>query len=58
MTISKDLFLSILSLDSYNRGYQSGIFDSTSGDDPDGLGLQGNVGHASIFENSTEKFEG
>ena len=27
MTISKDLFLAILSLDSYNRGYHAGISD-------------------------------
>ena len=33
MTISKDLFLAILSMDSYNRGYGAGI-----GAAPDGLG--------------------
>ena len=37
MTISKDLFLSILSMDVYNRGYEAGIADSGVGD-PDGLG--------------------
>ncbi|MGO6982523.1 hypothetical protein [Rhizobium leguminosarum] len=40
MTISKDLFLSVLALDSYNRGYHSGIavsFDTAVGlgDTPD-----------------------
>ena len=37
MTISKDLFLAILSMDSYNRGYEAGIADGGNGD-PDGLG--------------------
>lgn len=33
MTVSKDLFLSILAMDAYNRGYNSGI-----GSGADGLG--------------------
>jgi len=37
MTISKDLFLAILSMDSYNRGYDAGIMNDGS-NDPDGLG--------------------
>ena len=37
MTISKDLFLAILSMDAYNRDYGAGLSDG-SGDDPDGLG--------------------
>jgi hypothetical protein len=40
MTISKDLFLSILSMDAYNRGYNPGI-----------AGLSGTgVGHASFVD--------
>jgi len=37
MTISKDLFLAILSMDSYNRGYNQGI-----------IGLGGGIGNAVI----------
>jgi hypothetical protein len=37
MTIGKDLFLAILSMDSYNRGYGAGIADNGA-NDPDGLG--------------------
>ncbi|WP_417807609.1 hypothetical protein [Thioclava sp.] len=37
MAISKELFLAILSMDSYNRGYGAGISDGGK-DDPDGLG--------------------
>ncbi len=37
MTISKDLFLSMLAMDSYNRGYGAGIGD-IGPDDPNGLG--------------------
>jgi hypothetical protein len=40
MTISKDLFLSILSMDAYNRGYNPGI-----------AGLTGNsIGNATILD--------
>ncbi len=31
MTVSKDLFLAILSMDSYNRGYGAGIGETTDG---------------------------
>lgn len=46
MTISKDLFLEILSMDSYNRGYDSGVGDGigptdANGNDADGLGRIG-----------------
>jgi hypothetical protein len=46
MTVSKDLFMSILSMDAYNRGYGAGI-------DPDGdgkgLGVEGHsIGFAKI----------
>jgi hypothetical protein len=40
MTISKDLFLAILSMDAYNRGYGAGIADGDDSD-LDGLGLGG-----------------
>jgi hypothetical protein len=44
MTISKDLFLAILSMDSYNRGYTRGI---------DGLGGIGSgIGNAVIRDQS------
>lgn len=36
MTISKELFLAILSMDSYNRGYEPGI-EHTHSDASDGL---------------------
>ncbi len=32
MTISKDLFLAILSMDAYNRGYNAGISDGSQVD--------------------------
>ncbi|MEX3012041.1 hypothetical protein [Hoeflea sp. TYP-13] len=41
MTISKELFLAILSMDSYNRGYNAGLGDGqnvVNGSDIDGLG--------------------
>lgn len=39
MAISKELFLAILTQDSYNRGYASGLFGSNQiGDINDGLG--------------------
>ncbi len=54
MTISKDLFLAILALDSYNRGYGAGIADTT-GQDPDGLGDASGtkIGNASISARSS-----
>ena len=51
MTISKDLFLAILSLDSYNRGYHSGISDEGQ-DDTDGLGEVVQIGLATSKKNS------
>lgn len=39
MSINRDLFLSILSLDAYNRGYNPGIkFESASTEDGLGTG--------------------
>ena len=37
MTISKDLFLSILSMDAYNRGYSPGIAE-IDGPEAGGIG--------------------
>jgi hypothetical protein len=37
MTMSKDLFLSILAMDAYNRGYNTGI-DGLSNDPGTGIG--------------------
>ncbi len=51
MTISKDLFLSILAMDAYNRGYDAGINDEGE-NDPDELG-NGQIGGASIVNLST-----
>ena len=52
MTISKDLLLAILSMDSYNRGYGAGLSDGqnvVNGVDVDGLGEAGSViGSASV----------
>ncbi len=47
MTISKDLFLAILSMDSYNRGYGAGLADGGD-NDPDGLGETGQIGSATL----------
>ena len=54
MTISKDLFLAILSMDAYNRGYGAGLADGVNvdpeGNDLDGLGVFGSeVGNARIL---------
>ena len=47
MTISKDLFLALLSMDAYNRGYGEGIF---------GLGgVRSLVGNAEIIAQSDVK---
>jgi Lipase (class 3) len=43
MTVSRDLFLSILALDSYNRGYNSGVAGLS-----DNVGTQ--IGNASIVD--------
>jgi hypothetical protein len=55
MTISKELFLAILSMDAYNRGYGSKISDGlgeadADGNDTDGLGRVGShVGSATVI---------
>ncbi|WP_447971535.1 calcium-binding protein [Nitrospira sp. M1] len=50
MAISRDLFLAILSMDSYNRGYNAGINDGGA-NDPDGLGgLGSKIGNATVIE--------
>lgn len=54
MTISKDLFLAILSMDAYNRGYGAGMSDGRGnldqdGIDIDGLGAEGSkIGKATV----------
>ena len=45
---SESLLLSILAMDAYNRGYGAGLADQQSAD-PDGLGLSGFVGPATIL---------
>jgi hypothetical protein len=45
--ISRELFLAILAMDAYNRGYNSGIGNSATG-----LGLSGQIGTAQIGVNS------
>jgi len=49
MAISKDLFLAILAMDSYNRGYGAGLSDGGN-DDPEGLGEVGRVGNARLLD--------
>ena len=44
MTISKDLFLSILAMDSYNRGYGAGISDGEHVENGVDLGLGDAIG--------------
>ncbi len=46
MTIARDLFLAILALDSYNRGYNAGVA---------GLSDAGSLGTATLTTDSTEK---
>ena len=48
MPVSDQLRLAILSLDAYNRGYNSGFSDSDA-NDRDGLGESGPVGGATII---------
>jgi hypothetical protein len=43
MAISSELFLSLLALDAYNRGYDAGL-----GSTETGLGLSGQIGSATI----------
>lgn len=54
MTTSKDLFLAILSMDAYNRGYNSGLSDGANvidGQDIDGLGGAGSIiGNARVLD--------
>jgi hypothetical protein len=48
MSISKDLFMSILSMDAYNRGYGAGIDPDGDGN---GLGVEGrSIGNATILD--------
>ena len=47
MPISKDLFLSILAMDAYNRGYRPGVVLPAS---PPGSEV--NIGHAKLSQNS------
>ena len=54
MAISKELFLAILSMDAYNRGYGASMADGTNvdtdGNDVDGLGESGSkVGAAEVL---------
>jgi hypothetical protein len=44
----KDLFLAILAMDSYNRGYGAGLNDEGASD-TDGLGIGGGIGSAQIL---------
>ena len=54
--ISKDLFLAVLAMDSYNRGYNAGIADGegatdANGNDADGLGEAGEkIGAATVLD--------
>jgi hypothetical protein len=49
MTISKELFLAVLAMDSYNRGYDAGITDEPKGD-TNGLGEGGSsIGGANVL---------
>jgi hypothetical protein len=47
MTMSKELFLAILSMDSYNRGYGAGL-----GSEEDGLGsaIRTKIGTATVYD--------
>ena len=44
----KALFMAILAMDSYNRGYGSQVTDGGGVNDPDGLGPTGQVGSAVV----------
>ena len=48
MTISKELYLALLSMDAYNRGYGAGIADGGTSD-MDGLGEAGHIGNATLL---------
>lgn len=52
MTLSKDLFMSILSMDAYNRGYGAGI---DPGGDGNGLGGSGqSIGYAQVGDDADD----
>jgi len=54
MPISQDMFMAILAMDSYNRGYEAGIGDGqnvVNGVDEDGLGAEGSqIGNAVVIQ--------
>jgi len=54
MTIQQNLFLAILAMDSYNRGYNAGVDDGqniVNGIDEDGLGGEGSqIGNALVSQ--------
>ena len=55
MTISDELVMALLSMDSYRRGYNAGISDGVNvvgNTDTDGLGEVGFVGNAEIYPRS------
>ena len=51
MAISNDLFMAILSMDAYNRGYNAGMKDPNATADQGLLGTQ--IGNASIGSSSS-----
>lgn len=58
MQMSQELFLAILSMDSYNRGYNAGISDGQNvidGTDTDGLGRTGSlIGNAVVLQDAQD----
>lgn len=60
MTVSKELFLSILAMDSYNRAYNAGLADGLgpkdeNGNDTDGLGrLNSILGTATVIADAQD----
>lgn len=52
MTISKELYLALLSMDAYNRGYGAGVADGGEAD-TDGLGgIGSHIGNATVIRQS------